>query len=56
MAVLTGVVPRDAASVLQGQLTHVVTTSATAKGISLVVAIAVAVYGGMYAAMYAANG
>jgi len=49
IAVLTKVIPADAASVLEDQLTQVVTTSATATGIGLVVAIALSIYGAMYA-------
>jgi membrane protein len=52
IAVLAEVIPADAASVLEDQLTQVVTTSATATGIGLVVALALAIYG----ATYAANG
>lgn len=52
IAILTQVIPADAASVLEGQLTQVVATSATATGIGLVIAIALSLYG----AMYAANG
>jgi membrane protein len=47
---LTRVIPSDAASVIEGQLLQVVTTSATATGIGLVVALALAIYGGTYAA------
>lgn len=52
VAALTRVIPPDAASVLEGQLLQVVTTSGTATGIGLVVALLVSIYG----AMYAANG
>lgn len=49
---LTRVIPADAASVLEGQLMQVVTTSSTVTGVGLVIALALAIYG----AMYAANG
>ncbi len=49
---LTRVIPSDAASVLEGQLIQVVTTSSTVTGVGLVIALALAIYG----AMYAANG
>ncbi len=52
MAALTRVIPPDAASVLEGQLLQVVTASAAASGIGLVVALLLSIYG----AMYAANG
>ncbi len=49
---LTQIMPADAASVLEGQLMQVVTTSSTVTGVGLVIALALALYG----AMYAANG
>ncbi len=49
VAALTRVIPPDAASVLEGQLLQVVTTSSTTTGIGLVVAILFSVYGAMYA-------
>lgn len=52
MAMLTRVMPADAASVLETQLTQVVTTSATATGVGLLIAMGLSIYG----AMYAANG
>lgn len=52
MAALTRVIPPDAASVLEGQLLQVVTTSGTATGIGLLIAMLLSIYG----AMYAANG
>ena len=52
MQTLTRVIPADAASVLEGQLIQVVTTSSTVTGVGLVIALALAIYG----AMYAANG
>lgn len=52
IAILAQVIPSDAASVLEDQLTQVVTTSATATGIGLLVALGLSIYG----AMYAANG
>ena len=48
--ILTRVIPRDAASVLEAQLTQVVTTSSTVTGIGLIIALALSIYGGMYAA------
>lgn len=52
MAALTRLIPPDAASVLEGQLLQIVTTSGTATGIGLLVAMLLSIYG----AMYAANG
>lgn len=52
IAALAGLIPADAASVLESQLVQVVTTSSSVKGIGLIVALAVSIYG----AMYAANG
>ena len=49
---LTRIIPSDAASVLEGQLMQVVTTSSTVTGVGLIIALALAIYG----AMYAANG
>lgn len=52
MALITGVLPRSAAVLIEEQLTNVVTTSSAATGLGLVIALAVSLYG----AMYAANG
>lgn len=52
IAALTGLIPPDAASVLESQLVQVVTTSSSITGIGLIVALSISVYG----AMYAANG
>jgi membrane protein len=52
VASLAGLIPPDAASVLESQLLQVVTTNASVTGIGLIVALAVSVYG----ATYAANG
>ncbi len=49
IASLTGVIPRDAATVLESQLMQVVTTNSSVTGISLAVALAVSIYGAMYA-------
>ena len=52
VAALKGLIPPDAASVLESQLVQVVTTNSSIAGIGLVVALAISVYG----AMFAANG
>jgi membrane protein len=52
VAALAGLIPADAASVLESQLVQVVTTSSSITGIGLIVALSISVYG----AMYAANG
>lgn len=52
IAALAGLIPSDAASVLEAQLLQVVTTSSSVAGVGFVVALAVSIYG----AMYAANG
>ena len=52
VAALAGLIPADAASVLESQLVQVVTTSSSTTGIGLIVALSISVYG----AMFAANG
>jgi membrane protein len=47
---LAGLIPRDAASVLETQLLQVVTTNSSITGVALVVALAISIYGAMYAA------
>lgn len=50
VAALKGLIPSDAASVLESQLVQVVTTNTSVAGVGLVVALAISVYGAMYAA------
>ena len=50
MAALVGILPGDAASVLQNQMIGFVTSNASVTGLALAVALVFAVYGGMRAA------